>query len=318
LPGKKVCCSSLYADADQELLVQANRYQTDGLKALAEKRLLEKLDARGKKAVAGVVQTVIFASTHEAHTLKTEAVRFLVKSMTSYTPSTDQQYLAGTQQRADNAVAQENEGDAMQLEVEGKEETLVQLGGIAPASAGLDGALPPIVTSVLPSIAQVWLEADPAERSEVLQEVIHHLSMRLIDGTGSAGSGADNSNPLPEHGRVYCPSGHSMDWSRRRDGGYTSGWICDGCGDHPSRFCCNGCVIDYCKLCYQSFTTKPNPFVVTDPTEVDIAISTRATHNVAVLAAAEAEPQFRACPACTFNNPTTATACGMCGGAITA
>jgi hypothetical protein len=314
-PSTSAYCSSLYADADQELLVLANRYQTDGLKALAEKRLLEKLGASGKKAVTTVLQTIIFASTHEAHTLKMEGVKCLIRSMTCYTPSRDQHYMAETQQRADNAAAQDNEGDAMQLEVEGKE-MLVEVSGVPPTSAG---SKPP------PSVAQVWLEADPAERSEVLQEIIHHLSMRLIDGAGSTtGSDDDNNNPLPKHGRVYCPSGDSMEWTGRSDGKYASGWFCDGCGDHgspsfhPSRFSCNDCAVDYCTLCYQSFTAKPNPFVVTDPTEVDIAINTRATHDAAVLAAAEPEPQFRACPACTYNNPMTSTVCGVCGGAITA
>jgi hypothetical protein len=318
-----LCCSSLYADADQELLVLANRYQTDGLKALTEKRLLHKMDARGKKAVAGILQTVIFASTHEAHTLKTEAVRFLVHSMTKYTPSKDGKYLQSMLQGVDaggeaggeaGVQLPEAEGEAMQLEAEGAvDESTGQEVGAKPHSKSKGSS---------PSVAQVWLEADLAGRAEVLDEVIFHLRTRLSDGVGlagvfrnedGAGGGAGDNPLLKKDGHVYCPSGHAMDWSNRSDGGYASGWHCDACGDrggmgfHAARFCCNDCQIDYCKLCHTSFTTKPNPFVVTDADDVDNVLAN------AGLVADDAAPESRECPACTYYNPTDATMCEGCG-----
>jgi hypothetical protein len=370
---KTFSCSLLYADADQELLVLANRYQTDGLKALAEKRLLEKMESRGEKGLMDILPTVIFASTHEAHTLKKEAVHFLVQSLTKYTPSKDVRYMKETQQRADDEhtkavqfvqlqadlalvkevkLQAEEGGDAMDTEGETKTEDYDQgdeaaeaastegwqeggdtdrgdeAGGDTASLAELEDAVNTVAPTKeptkaqppwTPSIAQVWLEADPAERSEVLQELIYHLSMRLdeeVGADGSAGSGADN--PLPRHGHVYCPSGHSMAWSDRRDGCYSSGWLCDACNDkgsvsfHPHRFNCNKCTVDYCKCCYQSFTTKPNPFVVTDSAEVDMVLN-----NVNVVAAV-AVPAFWACPMCTYSNPTAVAACDMCGSAMPA
>jgi hypothetical protein len=75
------------------------------------------------------------------------------------------------------------------------------------------------------------------------------------------------SNPLQGHACVYCPSGHSMNWSGLSSGTYVDGWWCDACktascksdgtSSHPHRFNCSECDVDYCKNCSQRFTTKP-------------------------------------------------------------
>lgn len=52
-----------------------------------------------------------------------------------------------------------------------------------------------------------------------------------------------------------CPGGHVLYWSNYRGGGYTTGWVCNGCGGKDlgsHRFFCLGCSFDLCRHCAET------------------------------------------------------------------